>query len=84
MCIKKQMLATCANDRTVRLWSYNQSSHFSLDLCQSFSEETLTVALHPSGCHIVVAFREQVRMMNILPNALVSFKTINIKLCNEI
>jgi WD40 repeat protein len=33
VCIKKQLIATCATDRTVRIWSYNSSNVFSLDLC---------------------------------------------------
>jgi cilia- and flagella-associated protein 57 len=84
VCVKKQILATCATDRTVRIWSYNQSNHFNLDLCQQFTEETYSLAIHPSGFHLVVGFGECIKMMNILNNALVSFKSISIKNCREI
>lgn len=84
VCIKKQMLATCATDRTVRIWSYNQSNHFTLDLCEAFNEDTYSLALHPSGFHIVIGFSECIRMMNILNNHLVQFKSIAIKNCKEI
>jgi WD40 repeat protein len=41
--------------------------------------------LHPSGFHLVVGFGECVKMMNILNNALVPFKTIQgVKNCKEI
>lgn len=32
VCIKKQILATCATDRTIRIWSY-ANNHYQLDLC---------------------------------------------------
>jgi hypothetical protein len=53
-------------------------------LCQPFSEETYSLALHPSGFHIVVGFGECIKMMNILDKSLVSFKSIPIKSCREI
>ena len=75
VCIKKQILATCATDRTIRIWSYT-NNHYNLELCQQFNEETLSLALHPSGFHLVVGFGECVKMMNILNNALVPFKIL--------
>ena len=83
VCIKKQIIATCATDRTVRIWSYTNNK-FELDICQSYQEETYSLALHPSGFHIVIGFSESVRMMNILENQLVAFKNIQIKNCREI
>ena len=32
ICIKKQIIATCSNDRSVRIWSYNNNNQFKLDL----------------------------------------------------
>ena len=83
-CIKKQLIATCATDRTVRLWKYDQSNSFSCELTKSFNEETYSVALHPSGFHIVIGFAENIKMMNILSNDLVAYKNIQIKNCKEI
>jgi WD40 repeat protein len=57
LCIKKQLMATCANDRSVRLWSYNTNSNqFKLELRQQFPEEAFSIAIHPSGFHMVVGF----------------------------
>lgn len=84
VCVKKQLIATCATDRTVRLWSYNSNNQFTLDTSQSFNEDTYSLALHPSGFHIVVGFSECIRMMNILDKSLVSYKTISVKNCREI
>lgn len=84
VCVKKQLIATCATDRTVRIWSYNSNNQFTLDASQSFTEDTYSLALHPSGLHIVVGFSECIRMMNILDKSLVSYKTIFVKNCREI
>lgn len=32
LCIKKQLIATCSNDRSIRLWSYNNQGQFKLEL----------------------------------------------------
>ena len=48
VCIKKQMIATCANDRTVRIWSY-ANNQFKLDFTHHCGDEAYSLALHPSG-----------------------------------
>lgn len=68
LCIKKQIMATCSNDRSVRFWSYNNNNQFKLELRQNFPEEAFSLALHPSGFHVVIGFQESVKMMNILDN----------------
>ena len=72
-CIKKQLVATCSDDKTVRIWSYSTGNQFSLEICKQFDEEAFSLALHPSGFHIVVGFTNQIWMMNILDNDLVKF-----------
>lgn len=84
VCIKKQLIATCATDRTVRLWSYNQSNTFKHELVKQFNEETYSLALHPSGFHIVIGFAENIKMMNILSQDLVAYRSIGVKNCKEI
>lgn len=76
-CIKKHLIATCATDRTVRLWTYDQSNQFNCVLTKVFNnEETYSLALHPSGFHMVIGFAENIKMMNILDKDLVAYKTI--------
>ena len=83
VCIKKQMIATCANDRTVRIWSY-ANNQFKLDFTHHCGDEAYSLALHPSGFQIVVGFGEKIEMMNILDKSLVPYKSIPIKNCREI
>ena len=47
-------------------------------------EEAYSVALHPSGFHLVVGFSDSVRLMNILDNSLVPYKNLQIRECREI
>jgi len=55
-----------------------------MDICQQFQEEAYSVALHPSGFHLVVGFSDSVRLMNILDNSLVPYKNLQIRECREI
>jgi len=79
-------MATCANDRSVRLWSYNTTNNnFKLELRQQFPEEAFSIAIHPSGFHMVVGFQESVQIMNILDQQLQKVKEFKmIKSCREI
>ena len=84
VCIKKELVATCSSDRTVRLWSYTAGNMFKSELCYKCDFEAHALAFHPSGLHIVVGFSDQVRMMNILDRTLVEYKKLPIKECREI
>ena len=75
VCIKKQIIATCSYDRTVRIWSYGGSNNtFTLDIWRIMKEDTLSLALHPSGFHLVLGLQDRVAMMNILNNDLDEYK----------
>lgn len=57
ICIKKQLFATCSTDRTVRIWSHRDGKdNFKLEITEQFDEQPLSLALHPSGLHIIVGF----------------------------
>lgn len=93
VCIKKNIVATCSTDRTVRIWSFDSAGKLIVPspqkkdagpLVKTFQEETYSLALHPSGFHIVIGFADCVKMMNILSNNLEPFKNIQIKNCKEI
>ena len=81
MCVKKQLIVTSSTDKTVRIWDYDKKS---LETSQSFTEEALGVAFHPSGFHIVVGFTDKLRFMNIIDKKIVTYKEIAIKNCKEI
>ena len=82
-CIKKNLVATCSMDKTVKIWSFIQGT-FNLEINQVFNDEAFCVAFHPTGFQIVVGFADSISMMNIFEKNLVSYKTINIKSCREI
>jgi cilia- and flagella-associated protein 57 len=47
-------------------------------------EETLALAFHPSGFHLVVAFADKILCMNILSNSIVDFNLFQMKDCREL
>lgn len=84
LCVKKQIIATCSSDRTVRIWSYTNLNQYQLEICQVYTDEAYSVALHPSGFHLVAGFNEQIRLMNILDKSLEVYKTLPVKQCREL
>ena len=82
VCIKKNLIATCSTDKTVRIW--NNSNPPTLDICYEYGDEAFSVAFHPSGFHIIVGFTDKVRMMNIFSKTLKPFQNIPIKGCRDI
>jgi len=64
ICIRKPLIATCGQDKTIKVWNYEDKS---LELNWSFStnEEPFALAFHPSGYHIVVAFSDKLKFMSI-------------------
>ncbi|RQM17951.1 hypothetical protein B5M09_007464, partial [Aphanomyces astaci] len=47
-------------------------------------EEALAVALHPSGLHVVVAFTDKLRMLNILMDDIRPYREFGVKACREV
>lgn len=85
VCIKKNLIATCSMDKSVKIWSYSNGQGFNNEINQTFSDEAFCVAFHPSGLQIVVGFADGIRMMNIFEDQLSPYKNIsNIKNCREI
>ena len=82
ICIKKNLIATCSIDKTVRIW--NNSNSPTLEICELFNDEAYSVAFHPSGFHLIVGFTDRVRMMNVFSKSLKPYNTIAIKACREI
>jgi WD40 repeat protein len=80
-CVKKQLLATCSIDKTVRIWNFASRT---LEICEVFQDEAFSVAFHPSGFHLIVGFTDKIRMMNVFQKCLKSYKEIPIKGCREV
>ncbi len=80
VCIRKPLVVTVGADKTVRVWNYLEKT---CELCKVFNEEAHSVALHPSGFHLIVGFSDKLRGMNLLMEELRPFKDIPIKGCRE-
>jgi len=65
VCIKKNLVATCSLDKTIKVWSYNSSGGFNLDINHEEEHQGYSLALHPSGLHLVVGFNTHISLMNI-------------------
>jgi len=48
VCIKKNLIATCSSDKTVKIWK-NDNSEFKLEINQVFQDDASCVAFHPAG-----------------------------------
>jgi len=79
--MKKQLVATCSHDNTIRIWNYHTKT---LEICEVFLDEPMSLAFHPSGYHLVVGFIDRVRIMNVYSHNIRAFSEINIKACKEI
>ncbi|KAJ3354153.1 Cilia- and flagella-associated protein 57 [Entophlyctis luteolus] len=79
-CIRKPLIATCSNDKSVRIWNYLDSSN---ELVKYFSEEAYSVAIHPSGLYILVGFSDKLRLMNLLIDDIRPFREFTIRGCRE-
>jgi WD40 repeat protein len=81
VCLKKNLIVTCSHDNSIRIWNYITKT---LEICEVYLDEPMSVAFHPSGFHIVVGFVDRVRMMNVFSRNIKSYKEIPIKGCREI
>jgi cilia- and flagella-associated protein 57 len=82
ICIRKQLIATCSSDHTVRIWNYNTRKQETQEF--ETSDECLAIAFHPSGLHILVAGQDKILVCNILSRQIKLKYPIGIKQCNEI
>ncbi|CAM9492887.1 unnamed protein product [Chrysoparadoxa australica] len=80
-CIRKPLVATCGMDRTVRIWNFVEHK---LEICKSFAEEAFSVAMHPSGLHIIVGFADKLRLLNLLMDTMTTFRELPVKQCREV
>jgi WD40 repeat protein len=84
ICIKKNLVATCSLDKTIKIWSYASTSGFNLDINHEEDHQAYALAFHPSGFHIVVGFNSHISLMNVFQGTLHKYKQIEVKGCKEI
>lgn len=81
-CFCRPIVATISIDRTIRLWNYTTwECEISFDCGQ---EEPLSVTLHPSGFHVLVGYKERVRIYNILKDTLKEHRSMPLKNCRNL
>lgn len=80
-CVRKPLVATCGMDRTIRVWNIVEQR---LDLWKHFQEEPFSLAMHPSGLHIVVGFADKLRLMNLLMDDVRTCHELPVKQCREV
>ncbi len=78
MCIRKQLVATCSHDKSIRIWNLVDKS---LEFCKYQTEKCEAISFHPSGFHIVVALSDKIQLMNVFSNDLQAFKSYGVKGC---
>ena len=87
ICKRKNLVATCGKDKTVRVWNY---ADMSLEAMKEFEEPAYALAFHPSGYQLIVSFVNKIKLLNIILNDqnkfndIVCYKDISVKKCDEI
>ena len=82
VCLRKALVVTCGQDRTVRVWNFLERR---CELSKKFSEEAFSAAIHPDGFLVVVGFFDKLRVMSLLMEDLKTFQEIpGVKACKEI
>ena len=54
-----------------------------LELSRYFADEVLSVALHPSGLHVLLGFSDKLRMMNVLIDDIRQHQEYPVRACRE-
>jgi cilia- and flagella-associated protein 57 len=57
----------------VRVWNFVEHKQL---LCKHFTEEPFSVALHPSGQHLIVGFSDKLRLMNLLMDDMRTYRYV--------
>lgn len=65
----------------INIWNYNTMK---LEISHRPSDEPQAVAIHPSGFHILVAYSDSIRMMNVLSQSLKEYNSVQMKQCKEV
>ncbi len=79
--IRKPLVVTSGADRTVRIWNYLDRT---CDVVKSFPDDLFSVAIHPSGLHVLVGFSDKLRLFNVLLNELRQFQEFPVKSCRDV
>mmetsp|Transcript_11037 Transcript_11037/g.33100 ORF Transcript_11037/g.33100 Transcript_11037/m.33100 type:complete len:1188 (+) Transcript_11037:67-3630(+) len=75
-CAWRPLVATIGEDRSLRVWNYEEKA---CELVETFSEDILTVSLHPCGLYLCVGCVESLKYMTISSDLLSVTRDVPIK-----
>lgn len=78
-CAQRPLIVTAGKDRCIFLWN---SITNTVEMRKKFRSEILSVAIHPSGLHLLVGFADGLKLMNIYDKDLCEYKNIGIRSCS--
>jgi WD40 repeat protein len=91
-CVRKPIFVSAGADRTIRVWSHLKSPAGTpqadrrpeVELVKRFSEGIHSLALHPSGLHLLVGFESGLQLMNLLMEDIRPVKDLPIRRCTAL
>ncbi|KAF4650995.1 WD repeat domain 65 [Perkinsus olseni] len=81
VCVRRPLVATCGVDKNVVVWNYIDRT---CEVSKKFEEEVLSVAIHPNGFGLIVAFADRIRLMNLLMDDIQPYKDLLVRNCREV
>merc|ERR1719199_660328 len=78
VCVRKPLVATCGVDKSVRIWNYLDKT---CEVVRTFQDDMSSIAIHPSGLHVMLGFSDKLRYFNVLIDDLRQFHELPIKGC---
>ncbi|KAJ1478335.1 WD40-repeat-containing domain protein [Baffinella frigidus] len=81
VCVRKPLVATCGADRSVRIWNYLDKT---CEVCKTFPDDISSIAIHPSGFHLLLGFSDKLRLFNVLIEDLRQYQEFPIKSCKQV
>ncbi len=80
-CLKKPLTISCGSDNTVRLWNYFEGT---LQASKTFEQDTLGVAIHPTGLYALVGLTDSLVFLNIYIDGIKEYWKGNIPGCRKV
>ncbi|KEG09722.1 WDdomain 65 [Trypanosoma grayi] len=80
VCVQRPFAVTAGRDRCIFLWNLITGI---VEFRKRFHTDIYSVAMHPSGLHLLVGLADGLRMMNLYNNDIREFKNIGIRSCME-
>ena len=77
----RHIIVTIGRDCTVRIWNILDKK---MELIKQFSEEPISLSVHPSGLYIAIGFNDRILILSILLDEIFIYKEIIARNCSII